>query len=139
MVLLVPSDTAPFRARARPIRFALSTSVMLVRARMFPFHCEAVPMVAELPTCQYTFFACAPLMRMMLPAVVSPVPAWKTKVAFGSPPPSRIRLPVKPIDVAEEKTPAGLVVQPRFATLMLSGGQGRPASVLYAFVRSICA
>src|SRR5947199_23806 len=28
MVLLVPSETAPFRARARPVRFALSTSVM---------------------------------------------------------------------------------------------------------------
>src|SRR5690349_5964308 len=55
MTLLVPSDTAPFRARARPVRFALSTSVMLVRARMLPCHCEAVPIVAELPTCQYTF------------------------------------------------------------------------------------
>ena len=30
--MLVPSETAPFRASARPIRLALSTSVMLVSA-----------------------------------------------------------------------------------------------------------
>src|SRR6185503_2752227 len=102
MVLLVPSDTAPFLASARPMRFALSTSVMLVRAMMLPCHCDPVPIVAEEPTCQYTFFACAPLISTTFPAVVSPVPAWKTKVALGSPPPSSVRLPVTPRLVAEQ-------------------------------------
>jgi len=36
MVLLVPSDTAPFLASARPMRFALSTSVELVRVSVVP-------------------------------------------------------------------------------------------------------
>ena len=44
---------------------------MLVSARMLPCHCDAVPIVAELPTCQYTFLACAPLISTTLPAVVS--------------------------------------------------------------------
>src|ERR1700731_4440484 len=78
MTLLVPIVTAPFRANARPRRVALSTNVMLVRARMLPCHFDAVPIVAELPTCQYTFLACAPLIRTTSPAVVSDVPAWKT-------------------------------------------------------------
>ena len=57
MVLFVPSDTAPFRAKARPFSVAFVTKVMLVRVRMLPCHCDAVPSVAELPICQNTFFA----------------------------------------------------------------------------------
>ncbi len=64
---------------------------------------EPVPSVAELPTCQNTLQACAPLIRLtVLPdAVVSEEPAWKTKTAFGSPPPFSVSAPVSPIEEAE--------------------------------------
>ena len=53
-----------------------------------PRNVEPVPSVAELPTCQKTLQACAPLIRLtvLADAVVSVEPAWKTKTAFGSPP-----------------------------------------------------
>jgi len=44
--------TYPFRARARPSMVVLVVTVMEVRARMLPTKVEAVPRVAELPTCQ---------------------------------------------------------------------------------------
>ena len=49
---------------------------------------EPVPRVAELPTCQNTLQAWAPLVRMTLLAesVMSVEGAWKMKTAFGSPP-----------------------------------------------------
>ena len=67
MTLLLPSVTEPFRARARPNNVALSTSVMLVRARMLPWMCEAVPSAAAEPTWNYTFLACPPLLRTIAP------------------------------------------------------------------------
>src|SRR3954469_19063806 len=73
----------------------------------------------------------------MLPAVVSELPAWKTKFAFGSPPPSSVSVPVTPMPLAVQYTPAGFVVPPRLATMAFAGGQGSPASVLYAATRSI--
>ena len=62
-----------------------------------------MPSVAELPTCQKTLQDWAPLIRLTwLPdAVVSDEPAWKTKTAFGLPPPSSVSAPVSPIDEAE--------------------------------------
>ena len=58
MVLPVPSVTPPFRARARPLSVTLLLSVMLVSARMLPCHIAGPPpIVAELPTWKYTFFA----------------------------------------------------------------------------------
>src|SRR5687768_3426336 len=57
------SVTVPLRARARPCRLALVAIVMLVSARMLPCIALKVPMLAELPTCQNTLHAVAPLMR----------------------------------------------------------------------------
>jgi hypothetical protein len=62
-----------------------------------------MPSVAELPTCQMTLLDWAPLIRAtwLAEAVVSVEPAWKTKTAFGSPPPSRVTVPVSPIEEPE--------------------------------------
>ena len=68
-----------------------------------PRKVEPVPSVAELPTCQKTLQAWAPLIRLTLlaDAVVSVEPAWKTKTAFGLPPPLSVSAPVRPIEEAE--------------------------------------
>ena len=57
-------------------------------------------MVAALPTCQKTFFACAPLASVTLcgnaapgPPTVSVVAIWKTQTAFALPCASSVRLP----------------------------------------------
>jgi hypothetical protein len=50
--MLVSNVTAPFRASALPFSVAPVVTVMDVSARMLPLKVEAVPRVAELPTCQ---------------------------------------------------------------------------------------
>jgi hypothetical protein len=57
MLLLLTNDTAPLRTKALPSRVALELRLMLVSASMLPFMELPVPSEAELPTCQYTFFA----------------------------------------------------------------------------------
>src|SRR5687767_14663551 len=62
------SVTVPLRARARPCRLALVAMVMLVSARMLPCIALKVPIDAELPTCQKTSHAEAPLIRATIDA-----------------------------------------------------------------------
>src|ERR1700729_4055713 len=71
--------TAPFLARARPLMVSPVVTVIEARARMLPRNVEPVPSVAELPTCQKTLQAWAPLMGTMVVAesVVSVLPIWK--------------------------------------------------------------
>src|ERR1035437_5968340 len=93
--------TAPFRASALPSRFTPVVIVMDVSARMFPLKSELVPSVAELPTCQKTLQAVAPLARttwLPLP-VVSVDPIWKMNTAPGLPAPSRVTSP----DIASDE------------------------------------
>jgi len=74
-------------------------TVMLARAVTVPTKVVVVPMVAELPTCQKTLHACAPpwsATRLPL-AVMSVVPAWKTKTAEESPWASSVTVPVRDI------------------------------------------
>jgi hypothetical protein len=69
---------------------------MEVKARMFPTKTEPVPpRVAELPTCQKTLQAWAPLIRLIvLPeAVMSVESVWKMKTDVGSPAPSSVSGP----------------------------------------------
>ena len=61
VIVFVSSVTAPLRASTRPSTVAPVVSVMLVSARIVPRKLEPVPSVAELPTCQKTLQACAPL------------------------------------------------------------------------------
>ena len=88
VIVSVSSVTAPLRASTRPSTVTPVVTVMLVRAMIVPRKVEPVPSVAELPICQNTLQAWAPLIRLtQLPeAVVSVEPAWKTKTAFGLPP-----------------------------------------------------
>ena len=67
------SVTAPVRAKTRPVTLAPVVTVPLIFARMLPAKAVFVPSVAELPTCQNTFPAVAPLARTTedLLAVVS--------------------------------------------------------------------
>src|ERR1043166_2590964 len=60
---LESSVTAAVRANSRPSTIAPVVTVMEARARMFPLNTELVPSVAELPTCQKTLAAWAPLIR----------------------------------------------------------------------------
>ena len=51
-IVSVSSVTAPLRASTRPSTVTPVVTVMLVRARIVPRNVDAVPSVAELPTCQ---------------------------------------------------------------------------------------
>lgn len=53
--------TAPLRARARPEMLAPLFAVTLFNARMLPTKLLVVPNVADVPTCQATLHAVAPL------------------------------------------------------------------------------
>lgn len=87
VMVLVSIVTAPFRANARPSIEAPVVRVMEVNARMFPLKTVPVPRVAELPTCQKTLHALAPLMTFttLAEAVTSVLAIWNTKTALGSP------------------------------------------------------
>jgi hypothetical protein len=99
-IVLESIVTAPFRAKARPDKLALVFMVMLVSARILPRNVVVVSSVAELPTCQNTLQAFAPLIMTTdeLGAVMSVLPIWKTKTALGSPCASSVRIPVKNAD-----------------------------------------
>src|SRR2546430_17052801 len=56
--------TAAVLANNRPSTAAPVVTVMEAMARMFPLNTEPVPRVAELPTCQKTFAALAPPLKM---------------------------------------------------------------------------
>jgi hypothetical protein len=64
--VFVSRVTAPFRARSRPSMRAFVVAVIDESARTDPLNWELVPSVAELPTCQNTRQAFAPLVRIMV-------------------------------------------------------------------------
>src|ERR1700759_3117107 len=72
----------------------LSTEID-VKARIVPWKVVPELSVAELPTCQKTLQAWAPLVRRTAVPVSVPreEPAWKMKTAFGSPCASRVSDP----------------------------------------------
>ena len=98
LIVLLNKVTAPFRAKALPLRTAPVPSEMEESARIFPEKEALVPTVAELPTCQKTLEGWAPLMRdTLLPtAVVRALAIWKMNWAFGLPPASSVTVPVIP-------------------------------------------
>ena len=97
VMVLSSSVTAPLRASRRPSIVAPVFALMEVRARMLPRKVEFVPSVAELPTCQNTLHAWAPLIRAtLLPEAVTRVEAiWKMNTALGSPWASSVTVPVR--------------------------------------------
>ena len=90
--------TAPFRASTLPCTVAPVFSEADVNAKMFPTKLVSVPSVAELPTCQNTLQAWAPLSRLtvLLDAVISVDPAWKMNTALGLFCAFRVTVPVRP-------------------------------------------
>ena len=129
--------TAPLRASTRPAMVSPVVTVIDVRARTVPVKSECVPRVAELPTCQNTLQAWAPLVRMTLLAesVVSVEGAWKMKTAFGSPPASRVSDPPTSSEDDALYTP-GASVWPAPMKAGTAAVWTRPAASLYAVVRS---
>ncbi|GGR03358.1 hypothetical protein FHS38_000495 [Streptomyces netropsis] len=107
VMVLLSSVTSPLRARARPSTTVPVWTAMDVRARMVPLKKEWVPRVAELPTCQNTLQACAPLMRATLLAdpVIRVEAIWKMKTALGLPWASSVTVPVRPSDDVDLYTP----------------------------------
>src|SRR5438128_922092 len=63
VTVLESKVTAAFCASALPSSVALVAIVMEAYAMMVPLNAEFVPSVAELPTCQKTLAAVAPLVR----------------------------------------------------------------------------
>lgn len=98
VMVFVSKVTAPSLASSRPWNVALVWAVMDVWESTSPTKSVAVPNVAELPTCQTTLHACAPLINLtaLLLAVISVEPAWKMNTAFGSPCASSVKVPVRP-------------------------------------------
>jgi hypothetical protein len=129
--------TAPLRASARPAMVSPVFTEIDVRARMVPVKVEFVPRVAELPTCQNTLQAWAPLVRMTLLAeeVMSVEGAWKMKTAFGSPPAFRVSDPPTCSELVALYTPGASVWPAPMKAGTLAVGL-RPAASLYAMVRS---
>lgn len=64
--MLVSSVTAPLLASNRPSKVAPVFAVIEVSANTLPTNDVFVPKVAELPTCQYTLHAWAPLISKTL-------------------------------------------------------------------------
>ena len=102
---LSSSVTSPFRAKALPNTFAPVCSAMSVSATIFPTKSALVPIVAELPTCQYTLQKLPPLiMRTVEPLwIVSADGTWKMNSAVGSPWASRVRVPLTANRAADVK------------------------------------
>src|ERR1043166_4534924 len=104
---------------------------------MFPLMTEAPPRVAELPTCQKTWQAVAPPLRITWrPTVVIKVDSiWKIKPALASPwaPGGRSPDGLSSDDV-EVYRPGKRVRPPRFPDT--AAPPLRPAALLYAMVRS---
>ncbi len=90
--------TAPLRAKSLPFTVAPLFTEIDVKAMTVPWSAVLVPSVAELPTCQKTLHAWAPLMRLTprSVAVVSVDATWKMNTARGSPCASSVRRPVNP-------------------------------------------
>ena len=63
LIVSLINVTLPLRASARPCTVTPLFIEIDVRAMMVPAKTEAVPSVAELPTCQKTLHGCAPLIR----------------------------------------------------------------------------
>jgi hypothetical protein len=85
VTVLESNVTAPIRASSRPSTVALWSAVIEARAMTVPARVESTPSVDELPTCQKTLQAWAPLTRSTLlsVAVMRVDPAWKMKTASG--------------------------------------------------------
>jgi hypothetical protein len=112
-------------------------TVIDCKARMLPWNIELVPSVAELPTCQNTLQAWAPLVRKtwLAESVTRVEPTWKMKTAFESPCAFRISAPPTSSDDVALYTP-GAIDWPAPMKPGNAVAGVRPAASLYAVVKS---
>jgi hypothetical protein len=140
MILLVSSVTAALLAKTRPSTNVPVVTVIDVKARMVPRKVEPVPSVAELPTCQKTLHALAPLMRIteLADAVMSVEGDWKIQTEFELPSPSNVRAPVRSVVRLDKRytPPTRGGPPPRAPRVEM---KGRPAAFVYAVPRSFLA
>src|SRR5687768_1285180 len=95
LLALTVTDPAVFEPpRRRPTICEPLFTVIDVAARMLPLKIVVVSSVADVPTCQKTFEAFAPPVRITCAPgpVVSVDPILKIKIAFGSPCASSVTL-----------------------------------------------
>ena len=87
VMMLSSNVTAPVRAYNPPLTEQPVVTVIEASAIIFPAKVVPVPRVAELPTCQKTLQALAPLMSNTdeADAVVRVLPIWNTHSALESP------------------------------------------------------
>nr|WP_254550049.1 hypothetical protein [Catellatospora tritici] len=136
MIVLLMRVTEPFRASSRPLTVAPLFNEIVVRAMMVPTNVVLVSRVAELPICQNTLQACAPLISatVLFGAVISVASVWKMNTESGRPCPFRTRVPVRP-NVGLVYTPSGRICPPSSTPVVVAGV--RPAASLYAVVKSV--
>ena len=65
--------TEPFLANILPSATALEFMVIEVKAKIFTLNAVLSPIVAELPTCQNTFLASEPPLKITLPQLGLPI------------------------------------------------------------------
>lgn len=133
---MVSNVTAPVRAYNPQFDDAPVVAVIEISATMLPAKLVPVPKVAELPTCQKTLDAVAPLTSntFELLAVIRVLPIWKMK----TPLPLRVRFPVKKAEEAKQYTPGVRVRPPRSCPVKLVL-HACPAAFAYAVWASACA
>ncbi len=97
VIVLVSRLTWPLRASTRPDTVVPVCTEIEVSARTEPTNVVLVPSVAELPTCQNTLHALAPLISLtvLFDAVIKVDPAWKMNTDAGLFWPSRVTVPVR--------------------------------------------
>lgn len=96
VTVLESNVTAPFRASSRPFTVALVVAMLEAKAMTVPTNLERTPSVDELPTCQKTLQAWAPLMRLtaLSVAVMRVDAVWKMNTASGTCLASSVNVPV---------------------------------------------
>lgn len=101
-----------------------------------------VPSVADEPTTQKTFFACAPLVSTtaLADAVMSVEPAMMTNVDAALPPPFSVTVPVMKMDEGDAYAPGASVRPPMFcaAVSAVADGASAPSEARVA-VSAACA
>jgi hypothetical protein len=102
VIRLLSRVTAAVRASSRPTTEVVVPAVIEASAKTVPRNVVLVFRVAELPTCQNTLQADAPLMRLTVlsVAVMRVLLAWKMNTAPGSFCASRVTVPVRAIELA---------------------------------------
>ena len=98
-----PSKFTAAWARSLPTIIVLLPTLMVTRASKCPAKKLPSPKVTLLPTCQYTFLACAPFMKMkeVEVAVMTVVAVWKMNCESRSPLPSRVSVAAEIPNVPE--------------------------------------